>query len=864
MATGNSPAPAKIKLPILTVAEPPAAVPPAAQATAEGLPPGDPIWDRVIRGILYALTFALPLLFTTWTFEPLEFSKEILLVALAAAALITWLLKVLVVRQVRFVKTPLDLPIGIFLLIYFLASLFSIDRVASFLGFYGSFQGNFFQVLFLILFFYLVVNNFQGFRDLRRLVGIFVFSNFLALLYAVLQFFGWFVIRVPIAKIENFNTIGGLLTLSLFAAFSVLLQLGFREQSWFSVYGGRLWRILSIIFAFLILLTVNFIYAWAALLVGLLLYLIFQMGYSKNFNVRNFLAPLVLLVIVIAFLISQWVFGIAPFRSIFSFNLPGEVRLDYPTAMPVLRGAVAERPILGSGPNTFLYEFSKFKSQNFNLTPFWNVRFDKAPSEAAEYLVGTGILGFLAFEILAVIFLGYGLFFLVRGKDMDNWNLALTLFAGFTVLWVAHWFFFFNTVMAFAMWLAMGGFVALTRFSSGEKVKVSSFSFTASPRQTVSVVSVVSLSLVLLIILLFFSAAIYSSDIFYRRGLAESQDIKKYDQAQQDFETALRLNRFRPDYYLTYGEFLLLRINQELSQRQPNLSLIQTWLASSISTSRTAVDLSPANWTAWERLANLYAFARPLVGGVDKFIIDSLTKATAQDDKNPILWTELGQVYRLAARRIDPAILGSGPDSDGDGLSDQQERVLGCDPHNPSTVGDGITDGDKVLAGLSCSGSGVLPDSFLSQYIKTDAQSLLQARDAFQKAIDLKNDYATAYYQLALTYEQMNQNADAINTLEQSLQHIPANLDLKFELGKLYYNEGKIDLAARQFQQVVSLAPGNSNALFSLAVSDEQLGLTQQALNLYKKVLEINPGNQVIQAKIADLEKKLTVQNKKR
>ncbi len=39
------------------------------------------------------------------------------------------------------------------------------------------------------------------------------------------------------------------------------------------------------------------------------------------------------------------------------------------------------------------------------------------------------------------------------------------------------------------------------------------------------------------------------------------------------------------------------------------------------------------------------------------------------------------------------------PDSDGDGLTDVEERTLGTDPNNPDTDGDGVNDGDEVAAG---------------------------------------------------------------------------------------------------------------------------------------------------------------------
>ena len=42
---------------------------------------------------------------------------------------------------------------------------------------------------------------------------------------------------------------------------------------------------------------------------------------------------------------------------------------------------------------------------------------------------------------------------------------------------------------------------------------------------------------------------------------------------------------------------------------------------------------------------------------------------------------------------------GSIPDADGDGLSDDEERVIGTDPNNRDSDGDGYTDGDEVRRG---------------------------------------------------------------------------------------------------------------------------------------------------------------------
>lgn len=76
------------------------------------------------------------------------------------------------------------------------------------------------------------------------------------------------------------------------------------------------------------------------------------------------------------------------------------------------------------------------------------------------------------------------------------------------------------------------------------------------------------------------------------------------------------------------------------------------------------------------------------------------------------------------------------PDSDGDGLTDAEERALGTDPRNPDTDGDGLLDGEEVLGRRDLNGNGRLdPDELLQDSI----------------AIDLDCDGVLDVYQIPLT-----------------------------------------------------------------------------------------------------------------
>ena len=79
---------------------------------------------------------------------------------------------------------------------------------------------------------------------------------------------------------------------------------------------------------------------------------------------------------------------------------------------------------------------------------------------------------------------------------------------------------------------------------------------------------------------------------------------------------------------------------------------------------------------------------------------DVLTTLVGPDTEANLI-AGVGVNYRPGAPQVDRIIAVSGRgnipnDSDGDGLTDEQERALGTDPHNRDTDGDGLSDGDEV------------------------------------------------------------------------------------------------------------------------------------------------------------------------
>jgi tetratricopeptide (TPR) repeat protein len=130
-----------------------------------------------------------------------------------------------------------------------------------------------------------------------------------------------------------------------------------------------------------------------------------------------------------------------------------------------------------------------------------------------------------------------------------------------------------------------------------------------------------------------------------------------------------------------------------------------------------------------------------------------------------------------------------------------------------------------------------------------------KAREYFQKAQEKKPDYADAIIQEALLLESEDILQEAISKLEDLILKDSWNLEAHFQLGRLYYNAGRVDEAIKLFEAVVFWVPEHSNALYSLGLAYTVKGRTEEAILAFGRVLELNPGNQDVIQKLEELKK---------
>lgn len=115
--------------------------------------------DRVIHIGFYLLFGLVPLLLTPWNYELFEFNKMMAVYGLTVVIVGAWIIKMISQKELRIARTPLDIPIALFVSSLFVSSLFSIDPHVSWFGYYSRFNGGMWSIISYVLLYYAFVSN---------------------------------------------------------------------------------------------------------------------------------------------------------------------------------------------------------------------------------------------------------------------------------------------------------------------------------------------------------------------------------------------------------------------------------------------------------------------------------------------------------------------------------------------------------------------------------------------------------------------------------------------------------------------------------------------------------------------------------
>jgi len=180
--------------------------------------------SKIIEYSFYALFFLTPLAFTDKTSELFEFNKMWLIFGLTIIIGTSWITKMILQKEIRIQRTPLDIPILLFLISQFISTVVSLDTHVSIWGYYSRFNGGLLSIISYIFLYYAFISNLSHLGNLliKRILLVSLISGAIVALWGLPSHFGYdptcFIFRGTLdvtcwteafqPKIRIFSTLG--------------------------------------------------------------------------------------------------------------------------------------------------------------------------------------------------------------------------------------------------------------------------------------------------------------------------------------------------------------------------------------------------------------------------------------------------------------------------------------------------------------------------------------------------------------------------------------------------------------------------------------------------------------------------------
>lgn len=753
--------------------------------------------NGLVNGCLYFLAFAIPLYVCQSFTDAIEFSKQSVLIPVVAIALVAWIGKALAERKLVLTRHWMHLVVGLFGLGYLLSAAFSQDRALSFFGAPGQVAWSFATVLAFLALYFVVVNQVRTTEKLYDILFVYLAGSLVVGIFGLLQIFGVHIIGGVFAS-NAVNTVGTAFSLAAYLAVPLLLAAGLafhgcRNSNCLLGSKGTMgmaaramvWAtgIVSLVYIFL----VDYWLTWAILLVGAIVMV--AVAYARTKKVSS---PIRLVIPGVLIIVSALLLA---FKAPISLNIASEVSPSAQASFEISKQALRDHAIFGTGPGTWIYDYAKYRVQLVNLSPFWNVRFDRGYSTFITLLATTGIVGVALWLILILSLLIKAVTQLVKEKDDDAWYAYLVTFTGFVALIFTSFFAHLNIAHAFAFWLLLSMLTAL----------VAKNTITWEKNSTV-IFGLLSVKLIVLIVV-----AISATWLIGQRALAESRftaAVKTFrangnlEEVMAQLQSARALNPMSDVYVRNLAQANLVKAAR-LIQAKPSAedaAKVNAAIKDAVDLGIAATQVNSQNVDNWSNLGLMYQSVASFVRGADEYAIKYYKEASDREPQNPVFLSEIGKLYLLRA--------------------DAYRSAATTDAAKKAEADKGIQ------------------------------ENLALAEDFLKKAITAKPDYLAARYQLGVVYERQNRVKDSISELEKVLTLNNKDVGVAFELSILYYRDGRKDQARDLLEKVVQFAPDNVNARWYLSALQEELGQYDKALETLKPVQAKYPDNDAVKQRM--------------
>jgi tetratricopeptide (TPR) repeat protein len=129
---------------------------------------------------------------------------------------------------------------------------------------------------------------------------------------------------------------------------------------------------------------------------------------------------------------------------------------------------------------------------------------------------------------------------------------------------------------------------------------------------------------------------------------------------------------------------------------------------------------------------------------------------------------------------------------------------------------------------------------YLLGYVRFRQDHPKESLDAFARAARLKGPQASDLKIAALDYVLLNDYISAARYLEQSLQMDPTDIEARYHLGRVRYQQNQFDAAIAAFKEVLGRNPQDVKAEENLGLCLEAKNQNEAAIAAYRKAIELD------------------------
>jgi len=111
----------------------------------------------------------------------------------------------------------------------------------------------------------------------------------------------------------------------------------------------------------------------------------------------------------------------------------------------------------------------------------------------------------------------------------------------------------------------------------------------------------------------------------------------------------------------------------------------------------------------------------------------------------------------------------------------------------------------------------------------------------WKKVVEIKPNYADAYYHLGLAYMNKSQYEQAAEEFKKAIEINNSYADAHKRLGDAYSNLGKVNEAIEEYKEALEINPEYTDALISLGILYNDGSMLDESINQYEKALQVHP-----------------------